>query len=56
MKGNGETILLIDDQREQNELMEKVLESMGYTPYSVTTGEMGIAFLEKRPVIWYYWI
>ncbi len=50
LQGNGETILLIDDQQEQNELMEKVLETMGYTPYAVTSGEAGIAFLKNRPV------
>lgn len=49
-QGNGETVLLIDDQQEQNELMEKVLRKMGYTPYSVTTGEAGIALLRTRPV------
>ena len=50
LRGNGETILLIDDQQEQNELMEKVLDSMGYTPYSVTSGEAGLAFLQNQPV------
>ena len=50
LQGNGETILLIDDQKEQNELMEKVLQKMGYTPYSVTSGEEGIAFLQTQPV------
>ncbi len=50
LQGDGETILLIDDQQEQNELMEKVLHKMGYTPYSVLSGEEGIAFLKKQQV------
>ena len=50
LQGHGETILLIDDQQEQNELMENLLQKMGYTPYSVFSGEEGIAFLEKQPV------
>ena len=50
LQGHGETILLIDDQKEQNELMEKLLQKMGYTPHSVLTGEEGIAYLESQPV------
>ena len=50
LQGNGETILLIDDQIEQNEIMEKVLQKIGYTTYSATSGEAGIAFLESHPV------
>ncbi|TKB23316.1 response regulator [Desulfopila sp. IMCC35006] len=50
LQGNGETVLLIDDQKEQNDLMEKVLQKMGYQTYSVQSGEEGIAFLKKQPV------
>ncbi len=50
LRGCGENVLLIDDQKEQNEIMEKVLQKMGYTTYSVQSGEEGIAFLKKRPV------
>lgn len=50
LKGNGEIILLIDDQYEQNEIIEKALKKMGYKTYSVTSGEEGISFLESQRV------
>ena len=50
LRGNGETILLIDDQSEQNEIIEKALQKMGYVTHSVTSGEEGIAFLQSQPV------
>jgi CheY-like chemotaxis protein len=49
-QGNGETILLIDDQLEQNEIIGKALQNMGYVIYSVTSGEEGIAFIQSQPV------
>lgn len=50
LRGNGETILLIDDQLEQNEIIGKALQKMGYVTYSVTSGEEGITFLQTQPV------
>ena len=50
LRGNGEKILLIDDEFEQNEIIEKALQGMGYITYSVTSGEEGIAFIESQPV------
>ena len=50
LQGNGETILLIDDQFEQNEIIEKALKKMGYVTYSVTSGEEGIAFIKSKSV------
>ncbi len=50
MKGNGEKILLIDDELEQNEIIEKALQNMGYRTHSVTSGEAGIAYIESQPV------
>jgi two-component system, cell cycle sensor histidine kinase and response regulator CckA len=50
LRGNGEMILLIDDLSEQNETMEKLLASLGYKTYSVTSGEEGIAFLQSQAV------
>lgn len=49
-RGNGETILLIDDQLEQNEIISKALQNLGYITYSVTSGEEGLAFIRSRPV------
>ncbi len=49
-RGNGETILLIDDQLEQNEIISKALQNLGYITYSVTSGEEGLAFIRSRSV------
>jgi two-component system, cell cycle sensor histidine kinase and response regulator CckA len=50
MQGNGESILLIDDEPEQNEIMGKLIGSLGYKTYSATSGEEGIAFIRCQPV------
>lgn len=49
-QGKGEKILIIDDQAEQNEILEKALTDMGYAAYSVTSGEDAIHFLKSQPV------
>ncbi|MGW8194059.1 MAG: response regulator, partial [Desulforhopalus sp.] len=49
-QGNGETILLIDDQPEQNETMGKLLTKLGYKTFSANSGEEGIAFIQSKPV------
>ncbi|MCP3887318.1 MAG: response regulator, partial [Desulfobulbaceae bacterium] len=43
-KGDGEKILIIDDQAEQNEILEESLSKLGYKPHSVTSGEKGLEF------------
>ena len=48
--GNGETILLVDDDPEQRSLGESILTTMGYTIETVAGGEEAIVFLEKRTV------
>ncbi len=50
MQGKGEMLLLIDDKSEQNEIMGKMLTSLGYRIYSATSGEEGIAFLQSQAV------
>jgi two-component system, cell cycle sensor histidine kinase and response regulator CckA len=50
VQGNGEMLLLIDDKPEQNEIMGKILTSLGYKIYSATSGEEGIAFLQSQAV------
>lgn len=49
-QGNGERILIVDDQVEQNEVMEIALSDLGYTTYSVSSGEAAIEFLKSEPV------
>ena len=50
LRGNGESILLIDDRSDQIEIIEKALQEMGYLTYSVTSGEDGIVFLQSNSV------
>lgn len=50
LRGNGETILLIDDQVEQNEIIGRALQEMGYITHSATSGEEGLIFLESQSV------
>ena len=48
--GRGERILIVDDQVEQNEVLESALGRLGYTTYSVTSGEAAIDFMKVEPV------
>ena len=48
--GRGEKILIVDDQKEQNEILEYALQDLGYTAFSVTSGEEALAFVDKQPV------
>ena len=50
IRGNGEKILLIDDQSEQNDTLGNLLSNLGYITYSVTSGEEGIKFLQSKEV------
>lgn len=49
-RGHGETILLIDDQPEQNDTMGKLLNSLGYKTFSASSGEEGIQFIKSQSV------
>ncbi len=48
--GREETILLVDNQPEQNAVMGQMLGLLGYKTHSVTSGEEGIEYLRKRSV------
>ncbi len=50
LRGNGEKILLIDDEPGQNELMTRLLANLGYRSFSATSGEEGLVFLEEKKV------
>ena len=45
--GGGETILLVDDELEQNETMQKMLSSIGYKAFCATTSEQALGFLRS---------
>lgn len=49
-KGNKETILVIDDVHEQRRIARDSLKMLGYTPFTVASGEKAVLFLTKRPV------
>jgi two-component system cell cycle sensor histidine kinase/response regulator CckA len=50
LQGNGESILLIDDEQEQNALISKLLTTLGYKVFSVESGEDGLIFLQSQKV------
>jgi PAS domain S-box-containing protein len=48
--GKGETILIVDDVKEQCELAAEMLGRLNYTVVSVPSGEEGIEYLKKNKV------
>ena len=46
--GRGESILVVDDVKEQRELAENMLGSLGYRVSSVAGGEQAVAYLQKH--------
>jgi len=50
LQGNGEKILLIDDEPEQNDFMTKMLTNLGYNVFSVHNGEEGLNLLQSQPI------
>ena len=48
VKGDGETILLVDDQKDQNYIIGKMLDMLGYNFLSVTSGEEAVAYLQSN--------
>jgi CheY-like chemotaxis protein/nitrogen-specific signal transduction histidine kinase len=49
-RGRGESVLVVDDVREQREVALRILEQLGYSPLAVGSGEEAVALLEKRAV------
>ena len=47
-KGKGETILIVDDVEEQREIASGMLEKLGYSVTSVSSGEAAIAYLKTE--------
>ena len=46
--GNGELILVVDDNAEQRDLLELLLDSLGYEVALVPSGEEALKYLKKR--------
>jgi len=49
-KGNGETILVVDDVESQRDISRKMMEILGYKAKAVSSGEKAIEYLEKNTV------
>ena len=50
LKGNSETILLVDDVKEQLEIASMILTKLNYTVHTVSSGEEALSFLEDNAV------
>lgn len=50
LKGNGETILVVDDVETQREIACKILELLGYKTIAVTCGEKAVEYLMAHAV------
>lgn len=50
LKGDRERILVIDDVKEQLQIASKCLDMLGYTPFTVDSGEKAVEFLHTRQV------
>ncbi len=50
LRGNGEQVLIIDDELQQQDIAKKILKSLGYTVFSVSSGEKAVQFLHKKSV------
>ncbi len=50
VRGQGETILIVDDERQQRDLLTSLLVSLNYKVNAVSSGEEAIAFLEYSKV------
>ncbi len=48
--GQSETILVVDDDRFQREVVRELLKALGYRADAVSSGEEAVAYVEQRPV------
>ena len=48
--GNGETILIVDDDLQQRLIAEKILETLGYQPCTASSGEEAVEYLGHHQV------
>jgi signal transduction histidine kinase/ActR/RegA family two-component response regulator len=47
-KGAGETVLIVDDMKEQREIAMKIIEELGYVAKSVESGEQAVELLKRE--------
>ncbi len=48
--GNGESVLIVDDELQQRDIASQLLESLGYNVESVTSGEAAIEYVRQKKV------
>ncbi len=48
--GNGETILVVDDEPQLRDIASEILNGLGYRVESVCSGELALKFLQENPV------
>ena len=48
--GNGERVLVVDDQKSQREIASRLLHRLGYQPITVSSGEEAIEFIKTTSV------
>jgi CheY-like chemotaxis protein len=49
LMGHGETILVVDDIKEQREIASEILEKLGYTVTTVSSGEEALTYVQESP-------
>jgi two-component system, cell cycle sensor histidine kinase and response regulator CckA len=49
-KGKGESILLVDDDRDQREIASAMLNQMGYAVDTISSGEEAISYIKEKAV------
>jgi len=45
LRGNGETILIVDDVSQQRDIASEILTYLGYAPTAVSSGEQAVAYM-----------
>jgi CheY-like chemotaxis protein len=49
-RGEGESVLVVDDVKEQREVAVRILEQLGYKAHCAGSGEEAVAYLKKNRV------
>ena len=50
LRGNGEHVLVVDDEEQLRDVAKGMLEMLGYTVHAVDSGEAAVEFVKKHPV------
>jgi CheY-like chemotaxis protein len=49
-RGHGEKILVVDDVEEQRDIACRMLQQLGYTVYTVSSGDEAVSWMERNSV------